>query len=363
MSNSLAVLVCPLDWGIGHATRCVPVIRKFLEKGFRVTLAADGRALDFLKSEFPDCKAVRFPGTRINYTTRRLFALKMLFLSPRLLLGIFIEHRRLKKLIQSERPDIIFSDNRYGLWNKNVRSVFMTHQLNIIPPGKFRIFAGLINSILHYFIGKFDECWVPDFENPPDLAGLLSHPSKIQFPVHYVGILSRFIPEDHIDKLSNDYSLDFMIILSGPEPQRTLFERIILQNIQGTELKGIIVRGRPEESEAWDPGKNIRVLSHLDTQKMREYILGSKLVICRSGYSSIMDLVTLGKKAVLVPTPGQTEQEYLARYLQDKKMFFTMSQEDFDLGKAIKMSPDFAGMRISGDQQVLEERMKFLKQA
>ena len=360
MPQSQVVLVCPLDWGIGHATRCVPVIRKLMEKGYRVILAADGRALDFLKIEFPGCKAIRFPGVKINYTTKRNFAWKMLFLSPVLLYGVFKEHYHLKKLIQSEQPTVIFSDNRYGLWNKNVKCIFITHQLMVISPGSFRIFSGLINSILHYFIRKFDECWVPDYKNHLSLAGLLSHPPKIPFLVHYIGHLSRFSQKNDSIVPFHEKIFDFMVIISGPEPQRTVFETIIFQKVKESGLSGIIVRGRTEESEDWHLTENIRVFSHLETQKMKEFIQASKIIICRPGYSSIMDLIALGKKGVLVPTPGQTEQEYLARYLMDRKLFFSISQWNFDLLYALEMSRNFPGLAMSNDDQLLDERIKSL---
>ncbi len=360
MSNSPAVLVCPLDWGIGHATRCVPVIRKFMEIGYRVILAADGRALDFLKIEFPGCKTIHFPGVKINYTANRTFAWKMVFLAPVLLYGIFKEHFQLKKLILSQRPSVVFSDNRYGLWSKDVKSIFMTHQLMVIPPGGFRIFSGLINSILHFFIRKFDECWIPDNEIQQGLAGLLSHPLKISFPVHYVGTISRFSVDKNSSISVSEKIFDFMVILSGPEPQRTVFERIIFQKVKGSGLSGLIVRGRTEESEERDLTENIRVFSHLETKRMQEFIRISKIVICRPGYSSLMDLVTLGKNAVLVPTPGQTEQEYLARYLMEKKIFFSMAQWNFDLLYALEMSRNFSGMVMSNDYQLLDERIKSL---
>ena len=359
MLHSPSVLVCPLDWGIGHATRCVPVIRKFQAEGYRVILAADGRALDFLQKEFPECRSIRFPGARITYTTSRLFAMKMLFISPVLLFGIFRENAKLKKLIGSEKPDIIFSDNRYGLWSKDVRCIFMTHQLNIIAPGSFRMFSGLINKFLHFLIRKFDECWVPDLAASPGLAGSLSHPAKISFPVHYIGLLSRFSHYGHHDTKADERSLDFMAILSGPEPQRTIFEEKIFEDARVSGLSGVIVRGRTEETDAWDLTENISVFSHLTTQKMEEFIRSSKIIICRAGYSGIMDLVALGKSAVLVPTPGQTEQEYLAAHLAGRKLFCSMSQEKFDFLKAIEMFSDCKEPGVNeNNDQLLETRMK-----
>jgi uncharacterized protein (TIGR00661 family) len=356
--NTGTVLICPLDWGIGHATRSVPVIRKFLENGYRVVIAADGRPLEFLKKEFPDCKAVRFPGTKITYQKNKNLALKVILQAPAFLAGIFREHRFLAKLILEEKPVIIFSDNRYGAWSKSVYSIFMTHQLRIIVPRQIRFLEGLLNRFKDMFLRKFNECWIPDFEFHNGLAGKLSHPPLKIPECHYIGTLSRFKTDKRFNSGGNIPVCDLTIILSGPEPQRTVFETMILKMIEDSGLKAIVIRGKTEETTIDDPGDNIRVYSHLPTTEMREAILQSHMVICRSGYSSIMDLATLGKQAIFVPTPGQTEQEYLATYLMEKKIFFSMPQDKFDLLYAIEMSRNFPGMVLQNDYQALGERIR-----
>jgi hypothetical protein len=358
MSESPSVLVCPLDWGIGHATRCVPVIRKFIELGYRVILAADGRSFEFLKNEVPGCRLIRFPGVPISYSGK-WFALKMLLKTPSLLLGIYKEHHHLKKIIRDEKPDVIFSDNRYGLWSTKCKTIFMTHQLTVIAPGGFRIFSGIVNSILRCFIRKFDECWVPDDEGTNNLSGDLSHPAVTSVNSTYIGMLSRFIPGAGTGEEQKKY--DFMAILSGPEPQRTVFEEIVFKQASGCGLRGIIVRGRTEESVKKELTEEIDVFSHLETAKMQEMMSAAEIVVCRPGYSTLMDLAFLGKKALLVPTPGQTEQEYLAKYLGEKKIFYSVSQDKFDLMDGISKAKDYPGMRRSNDYRKLVERINMIR--
>ena len=351
------VLFCPLDWGIGHATRSVPVIRKFMKSGYRVVIAADGRPLAFLKKEFPDCRAIPFPGTKITYQKNHFLALKLFTQIPAFLLGIRKEHRFLKKLVEQEKPDIIFSDNRYGVYSRSAYSIFMTHQLHVLPPERLGFLSGFLNRINHSFIRKFDECWIPDFEFHNGLAGKLSHP-PIPIPnLHYLGTLSRFSSEQRFAEAGIMPVCDLLVMLSGPEPQRTVFENMILKMIEDAGLKAIVVRGKTEDASVQETGNNIRVYSHLPTAEMREAILQSHLVICRSGYSSIMDLVTLGKQAIFVPTPGQTEQEYLATYLKEKKIYFSMAQDKFDLLYAIEMSRNFPGMVLQNDLKELQARI------
>ncbi len=351
------LLICPLDWGIGHATRCVPVIRKFLEAGYSVTIAADNRPYAFLRKEFPELKMIRFSGQPVVYRKKLSFSLTLLFQLPGLIRGYFREYRQLRKLIMEENPDIIVSDNRYGVWNRKVYSVIMTHQLEVMLPRSSDILSPMVNRIIRSLIKNFDECWIPDFKPHNGLAGKLSHPDNFKLPVQYIGTLSRFSAMNGTADFFLPVLFDLLILLSGPEPQRTILEEKLFFQLRDSGLKAIIVRGLTEQNEAFDLTEHIRVYSHLDTPSLKECILQSELVICRSGYSSIMDLVTLGKKAILIPTPGQTEQEYLAKYLMDKKVFFSIPQENFDLLYAIEMTRNFPGMVLRNDHKALQERI------
>ena len=355
------VLVCPLDWGIGHATRCVPVIMKFLENGFNVVIAADGHPLEFLRKEFPSLRFLRFPGIKITYPKNSWFALKMCLLTPKFLYGIYREHRVLKKLLIKENVDIILSDNRYGLWNQDKYSILITHQLNIRLPGKISFLSGIIRKINQSLIRQFNECWIPDFELHQGLAGKLSHPAILPSNCIYLGALSRFSSGIVYNQQAVPIQYDIVVVLSGPEPQRSIFEEKILYQLKSTKLKGIVIRGVIDNDQSYDLTENIRVYSNLETQQLKADMLGTEVIICRPGYSSIMDVVTIGKRAIFIPTPGQTEQEYLAHYMMDKKIFFTMPQSEFDLLYALEMAKNFPGMMMQNDYKILEERIRTLK--
>ncbi len=335
------VLVSPLNWGLGHASRDIEIINRLLEANFEVIIGANKAPLLFLQEHFPNLKSIVIPSPAIKYSKKGPMVLKMLTSSPKILWGIHKEHQFLKKIIKKHKIDIVISDNRYGLWNKNAHSIFITHQLWIKSPKKLCFFEPFINKINHRFINKYNECWVPDLEGENNLAGELSHPGKKPQNVKYIGILSRFKSEprknltgfEKPDRFKAEY--DILVILSGPEPQRTILEDILTQQISKTAYKTLIVQGNPG-SESKSPFKNIQFLNHLETNKLKSLLLKTNIIICRSGYSSIMDLVTLKKSAILIPTPGQTEQEYLAVYLSNKNWFYTVSQNKFELEKAIE---------------------------
>ncbi len=358
MAHTRIALVCPLDWGIGHATRCVPVISKLEELGFEIIVAASGRPLEFIRNEYPAIQTIEFPGAHIHYPNNSRMVLKIFSLLPRLLRSIWKEHQDLKRIAIQSGASLIISDNRYGCWHHTIPSVFITHQLNIQVPRTVKFLQGLLNKINYRFIGRYDACWIPDFEPHRGLAGALSHPHKLPLNACYIGSLSRFAGpiEPYADSLNHDF--DIVIMLSGPEPQRTILEEKILRQLVSINLQVAMVRGMPESDEAYVLDNRIHVFAHLHTKRLRELIRRSALVICRSGYSSIMDVVTMGKSAIFIPTPGQPEQEYLARYLMEKKIYFSMGQHDFDLLYAVEMSKNYPGMVIRNDYKILEERIR-----
>jgi len=354
------ILVCPLDWGIGHATRCVPVIRKLLETGAEVIIAADNRPFDFLHKEFPSLQMIRFAGLRIHYPKNSGMALKTLQLAPGFMLSFRQEHRRLLKIAGETGVDMIVSDNRYGCWHPYKPSILITHQLEFQVPPSLRYFKGIFRRVNYYYIHHFTECWIPDFEIHRGIAGDLSHPGSLPSNARYIGILSRF---SHDLTVAPDVSrpvYDLMVMLSGPEPQRSILERKIMGQLQNINLQTILVRGVPESEEDYIVDDHIHIFSHLDTASMQEYMRQSACIVGRSGYSTIMDVITLGKPAIFIPTPGQAEQEYLARYLMEKKIYFSMPQKTFDLIYALELSKNFPGMVIRNDLTALEERIRAL---
>lgn len=331
------VLVAPLDWGLGHATRCIPVIRELLETNCEVLLAAEGEQAALLKHEFPEVTHLFLKGYHMRYSkNEKTFGLKMLLQLPRMQAAIHREHIWLKKIIHSHQPDAIISDNRYGLYHPEIPSAIMTHQLRISAPfpGKPEDWLQKVNYNL---LKKFDECWIVDFEGGNNLAGKLSHPKTLpSMPVKYLGALSRFEIKDR-----NQSDIDLLILISGPEPQRTKFENLIRQQISGLSIPTLILCGKPGKVQEEILAPGIKLVSHLNATDLENALLKSKLVISRSGYTTVMDLIKLQKKAILIPTPGQTEQEYLAQYLKSKNRFLSFNQKTFNLSNALETAKKF----------------------
>ncbi|HET6244767.1 MAG: glycosyl transferase family 28 [Bacteroidetes bacterium] len=325
------ILICPLDWGLGHATRCVPIIRELLNQGAEVIIASERRPLHFLKQEFPQLQFISFEGYNIRYPSKTGMILKMAIKTPQILWRIYKEHQELKKIIASHAISAVISDNRFGLWSKKIPCVFITHQIKIKSP----VFEKLLYKINCFFIRKYSECWIPDLPGSENLSGDLSHNAILPSNAFFIGPLSRFSPgkENTYEK-----KYDLMVIISGPEPQRTNFENIVLGQLKDKAIKAAVVRGVTESKEIYQLTDNITVYAHLNTEALKEIILASQLVLCRPGYSTIMDLAVLNKKAAFIPTPGQTEQEYLAKHLTEKGKGVYFNQNKFSL-EALYLNP------------------------
>jgi len=326
------ILVCPLDWGLGHATRMVPLITDLQTDGYEVVLAADNAPLTLLKKEFPNLDFIKFPSYNISYSKKIPFLLKMFLQSPKIIFGIYKEHKQLEEIISKLKIDIVISDNRFGLWSRKAYCVYVTHQIFIKLPKIFR-FAEFFASWLHgCFINRYEQCWIPDNSVQNSLSGELSHKGKLPRNALFIGTLSRFRKVNYEIKKERD----LIVVLSGPEPQRTVFERIVLNQLKYLNLKTLLVRGKPDEK--WEQPKinNLTVVNHLPSKELAEEIEKSENIICRSGYTSIMDLFHLQRTAILVPTPQQTEQEYLAKYLKEKRWFYSVSQKKFSVETALQ---------------------------
>ncbi|OQX80049.1 MAG: hypothetical protein B6D61_02530, partial [Bacteroidetes bacterium 4484_249] len=313
MQKKPNILVCPLDWGIGHATRCVPVINELLIQNANVIIGADNRPLAFLKQEFPNLQFIKFSGYKFSYPEKGSMALKMALSAPNFLFEIKKENKVLDKLIDKYNIDAVISDNRFGLYTKRIPCVFMTHQIMIKSSSGLKFLEPLLYRINKSFISKYSECWIPDFADELNLSGDLAHKKPLPRNSFYIGPLSRFknsISENLRNKKTKGFAYDFLVMLSGPEPQRTILEKRITKQLDKSELKGAIVSGKPETDEKHTLNENTEVYSHLETSKLKQLIIDSEIIISRPGYSTIMDLAVLGKKAIFIPTPGQTEQEY-----------------------------------------------------
>jgi uncharacterized protein (TIGR00661 family) len=325
------VLVAPLDWGLGHATRCVPIINELIIQGYKVFIAGEKAVASLLKKEFLNIEIIPLKGYNVSYNKgKQSFWLKMFAQIPKILAAINYENKWLETIIDIYKIDAVIADNRFGLYNKNVKTIFITHQLNIQTGN---IFANKIAQKINYkYIHKFSECWVPDEAGENNLAGILSHPSSLpNTVVKYIGSLSRFT------KLVVEKTNDVAIVLSGPEPQRTVFENIILQQIKKSKLNIVIARGLPNTDVPINiENESVRIVNHLSANDLNILIQSSKIVIARSGYSTVMDLAALQQKAIFVPTPGQTEQEYLAKYLSEKKYCIAVTQDQFEVDREIE---------------------------
>lgn len=350
------ILVCPLDWGLGHATRCVPVIKELCAQGYHVIIGADKRPLDFLKNEFPNLEFVSFPGISISYPTNRFMVLKMILFFPRIIVGIYREHQKLKKIIDEYQIDYIISDNRYGLWHKKTPSVFMTHQIGIQTPLYLSFLKPILLFINKFFIHKHSQVWIPDFEGEPNLSGSLSHGYHLKIPVFFIGPLSRFV-NTHIPEKKD--SSEIVGIISGPEPQRTLFEKKLISEFKKHSGKFLIIKGMPELKET-KKINNITIYTHLTTSRFLQLIKKASLIICRPGYSTIMDLAILNKLAVLIPTPGQTEQEYLANRYKKMGIFYSDTQSSFCLKTALNKYKNYSGINMTNEHKILKNCIKSL---
>lgn len=331
MKTKKRILVAPLDWGIGHATRCIPVINALINNNYDVILAADGRPMHLLTKEFPKLEIIRFKGYSIKYPKYLPMSISMLLQLPRLLYNIKKENNTLNSIIEDYKIDGVISDNRFGLHTKQVPCAFITHQLKIQSP----YFTKTIQRLNYKYINKFNACWVMD-NKKNHLAGNLSNPKILPNNTRYIGVQSRF----EYQKVRKKY--DFLAIVSGPEPQRTVLEKGLITALKERKEKSLIILGKPEANTTNQTG-NLSIKSHLNVRDLNKAILESNLVICRPGYSTIMDLKELRSKAFFIPTPGQTEQEYLADKFSQQKICYSQEQHQFDFEKAIKESKNYSG--------------------
>ncbi len=334
--NNIRILIAPLDWGLGHATRCIPIIGELQELGCEVVLAADGKVAKLLALEFPGMEIRYLQGYHVRYGKKGL--LLSLFLQlPRIFRNIKKENKWLKELLQKERFHFVISDNRPGLYSNKTNCIYITHQL-VIQSGKGKWMNNFLQKLHHRYIKKFNSVWIPDLDTERNLAGELSHPLKQLTTPVYIGLLSRL---SVIDTPVTNYNL--LVLLSGPEPQRTLLEQIIINQLSSFNGKVLIVRGLPgAASQITSLNKDVTIHNHLTATQLQHAIQESELILCRSGYTTLMDLIKLKKRAVLIPTPGQPEQEYLAAYMQERGYFPFVEQGSLQLKILLQKAAAFS---------------------
>lgn len=333
------ILVAPLNWGIGHATRCIPIINTLLKNNYEPIIASDGDALVLLKKEFPSLIFLTLTGYDVRYAkTRRFFKWVLFKQSKKIYNAIQEEKKQIDTVIDEFNISGLISDNRLGVRSDRVPSVFMTHQLNVLSGNTSKA-----TSKMHQrFIKRFDQVWVPDFDKEPNLSGKLGHliAEKKEIEVKYIGPLSRMV------KREGEKKYNIMVLLSGPEPQRHLLEEKLLEELEKYDGTVLFVKGKIEPEQTCFKRNQLTIYNFMTSEDLEIAINCSALIIARSGYTTVMDLALLEKKAFFIPTPGQSEQEYLAESLAIKGIAPYCKQKDFNLDQ-LKRVDDFKGFQNS----------------
>lgn len=331
------------SWGLGHATRSLPIIRKLIEEGNHITIISHGHSLRFLQKELGDDR-IRYFDVK-DYPipiaeTKGAFVAKTMLYWPKFMSRMHRGLRFVTKLLEKERIDVIISDGRYDIYSRRVPSFLINHQVRILNPFHMKIFEfGSEIYNLFFLKDRFVKFLVPDYEKD-DLSGKLSHNLKLirKNKLAYIGVLSDF------KKKSFKKDIDYLISLTGPEPQRSILEKILLSQVEELDGKIAVTLGRPDKSLAEKKG-NMEIYSIVDKKKREELLNRAKMIISRSGYSTIMDLAVVKTKALLIPTPGQVEQEYLARYHMKRGNFYYVEQDRINLVEDIKKAEKFSGIK------------------
>jgi uncharacterized protein (TIGR00661 family) len=322
------ILIAPLDWGLGHTARCIPLILKHIHQGDEIVFAGTKQQHDFIKQHQINVRHVNLFGYSIHYSSYLPQWLKIALQVPKILISIKKEKKWLDDFLNKEHFDLIISDNRYGLFSDKSKSVILSHQLAPESP----ILNSFIQKKIAALINKFDECWIPD-DDKNNYSGKLSYNKHVKISTKKIGIISRLKPI----KEEGEKVFDVLILLSGIEPQRSILEKKLVNELKNNKLKICLVRGTTNEVFLED---KITIYNKVNSDEINELIHQSKVIICRSGYTSIMELLPLKKKIILIPTPGQTEQEYLAKHIHKKFDIEYLEQKNIHLITTVPLLVD-----------------------
>ena len=332
--------MAPLNWGLGHATRCIPLINQLLQSGYDVLIGSDGAALKLLRAEFPSLESIELPSYNIQYSNSgSFFKAKLLQQLPHISNAISAEKKVVKELVQAERIHGIISDNRPGVRSKKVPSVYLTHQLHVLSGST----SWLSSNIHMHLARKFDQCWVPDYSGEGSLSGKLGHTPSGSISPKYIGPLSRMKAKE------TKINYDILCLLSGPEPQRSILENKLRHVFKDSPKKILLVQGNVEDEKIRTVENSIEIINFLTTPELEQAINESELIIARSGYTTIMDLAAMGKKALFIPTPGQYEQRYLAKRLKSKGIIPSCKQSNFDIHQ-LKRIAAYSGFKAPTEE-------------
>ncbi len=344
------ILIAPLDWGLGHSTRDIPIIRRLLELDARPVIGADKGPLALLRDEFPALPWVRIRGVEVRYAKGGSQRLAMATQFPAMLRSLRHEHALLLDIFREQKIDAVISDQRFGLRTAHVPSVLITHQVFPFTP-----FAqSALRRLNRYQIQRFDKCWIMDEPEAPGLAGTLSHGAQMPANARYIGALSRMRAGMSV---SRRYRI--AAVISGPEPQRTLLDDALTRQLRAIDGEHLLVRGLPTEP-ATDRIGNIERRSHMNARDLNDALLNAEHIITRSGYTTLMDLAVLGRSALLIPTPGQSEQEYLAELHQRTGRFTFQRQSELNVRAYVEHTRSTDPGSASFDSALLEPALQEL---
>ncbi|MBK9758416.1 MAG: glycosyltransferase [Flavobacteriales bacterium] len=354
MFNGARILVAPLDWGLGHSTRDIPIIRRLLELDARPVIGADKGPLALLRDAFPELPFVRIPGVDVRYAKGSSQAWAMAVQFPAMLRSLREEHHLFVNLRRQQQLDAVISDQRFGLRAEGLPSVLITHQVFPFTP----LAQGLMRRINARSIQRFDRCWIPDDAVAPGLAGDLSHGQHMPRNSRYIGPVSRMDPARALPT-AEKYRI--VCVISGPEPQRTLLENELMRQLPSIEGKHLLVIGKPEPAMDQTVG-NVRRLSHLGGDALTGALLQAELIVSRTGYTTLMDLAHIARSALVIPTPGQEEQEYLGELHTRSGRFFVQDQEALNLVAGLGMTSALEAQshRQVADHTLLEQALQDL---
>ena len=323
------IFLSPLNWGLGHASRLIPIIKHLEAQGHTCIIGAELRSSELLRKAFPHLIHEHLPGFNVRFSSGKNQWLKLLFQIPKFLYWKRKENHLTKRLIHKHHIDLIISDNRYGVKSKVVPSILITHQTAPYLGSVFSFLRPIIAKTIGNWITSFDQCWIPDITENPSVSGILSESVPLRNNTYRIGLLSRLNPSI-LKKVLNEEipTADILVILSGPEPHRSQLEKLILKRFKNDQFKVILLQGKPEfNAENKQVGK-ITLIPHCTDSFLYYLMIKSAHIICRSGYSTIMDLFAVDRKAMLIPTPGQYEQEYLAQHLTQNFGFTSIRQNE-----------------------------------
>ncbi len=336
-----SVCISPIDWGLGHATRCITLIKSLQALGYEVYIATEKNHETILKEALPTATFLNLRGYRIKYA-KRGYVLPIILLTqvPKIIYSIVYEYYWLKKAQQQFQFDLIISDNRFGFYHQQVPSVFITHQLNLQM--HFTWATRLFQKLVYAWLNRFSACWIPDIAGNDNLSGILSNPPhKPAIPIWYMGCLSRLMEAAKNNAITTNSTNIFLGIVSGPEPQRTLLENLLWKMGNELKLSFVLIAGTPNNNKAYQQTARSIIYPHLAATELVKEIQNAEYIICRGGYTTLMELIPFGKKLIFIPTPGQTEQLYLGNLWQEKNWALCFNQENFNLKVALEEASRF----------------------